>query len=174
MLFPVPTLTDRQAMEWQLVDNQVQGLGPRCPSLISQQGICGVAACQVLWFSRMRFAGALLVLQNFLGWQVVEKRVQGSAPDAAACAAGLTGMVRATEERILTSLQAAITAFFGQVGTQALPDSLAELMSVERQSFQKKMPHMPQHAREILPYAKSFAGQMSDPDMGHEQLFVDD
>ncbi|KAK9825577.1 hypothetical protein WJX74_007103 [Apatococcus lobatus] len=55
----------------------------------------------------------LAVRQHYL--KVVEKRLQGSAPDAAACAAGLAGMVRATEERILTSLQVAITAFFAQV-----------------------------------------------------------
>ena len=47
--------------------------------------------------------------------KVIQLRVEASGAEAAACNAGLTGLTKSVEDRVLASLQAGLTAFFAQV-----------------------------------------------------------
>ncbi|DBB07800.1 TPA: hypothetical protein ACH3X3_009214 [Trebouxia sp. C0006] len=47
--------------------------------------------------------------------KVIQPRVEASGAEAAACNAGLTGVTKSVEDRVLASLQAGLTAFFAQV-----------------------------------------------------------
>ena len=47
--------------------------------------------------------------------KVIQPRVEASGAEAAACNAGLTGLTKSVEDRVLASLQAGLTAFFAQV-----------------------------------------------------------
>lgn len=54
-----------------------------------------------------------LVQQHFT--KVIQPQVEASTGEAAACNSGLSAFVKATEERVLTSLQAALNALLAQV-----------------------------------------------------------
>ena len=47
--------------------------------------------------------------------KVIHPRVEASGAEAAACSTGLSALIKTVEERVLSSLQAALTAFFAQV-----------------------------------------------------------
>ena len=47
--------------------------------------------------------------------KVIQPRVEASGAEAAACNAGLSGLTKILEDRVLASLQAGLTAFFAQV-----------------------------------------------------------
>ena len=47
--------------------------------------------------------------------KVIQPHVAASTGDASACNSGLTALIKATEERVLTALQAALNAFLAQV-----------------------------------------------------------
>ena len=47
--------------------------------------------------------------------KVIQPQVEASTGEAAACTSGLSALVKATEERVLTSLQAALNALLAQV-----------------------------------------------------------
>ena len=57
-----------------------------------------------------------LVQQHFT--KVIQPQVEASTGEAAACNSGLSALVKATEERVLTSLQAALNALLAQVGCE--------------------------------------------------------
>ena len=49
--------------------------------------------------------------------KVIQPQVQASPGEAAACTSGLTVLIKATEERVLAALQAALNAFSGNIET---------------------------------------------------------
>ena len=49
--------------------------------------------------------------------KVIQPRVEASGAEAAACNAGLTGVTKSVEDRVLASLQAGLTGFFAQVAS---------------------------------------------------------
>ncbi len=49
--------------------------------------------------------------------KIIQPRVEVSGAEAAACNAGLSGLTKTVEDRVLSSLQAGLTAFFAQVAS---------------------------------------------------------